>query len=516
MLLLGMMILFGRLAELQIIKGGYYRELAEGNRIRRVPISAARGNIYASDGELLIKNVEVKKTVIFDPLEGYEKMPVTDDTPEDEMLSEWQRQYEMGKSAGHITGYLGVVNKEEVKRVNPSCPEKGTLHFDSLIGRSGLEKMYECQLRGIDGEELVEVDTMGRRVRLLGRKTPIPGNDLLTTIDYKLQKKVSEVMEGKPGAVIISDPLGKIYALYSSPSFDPNYFVSGKNEELAKILTDESLPLFNRAIGGVYHPGSVYKIVTSIAGLEEKAIEPDFTYVDTGVVTVDEYSYTNWYLTQYGGVEGEIDLAKALARSTDTFYYKLGEFMGINALVDWSKRFGLDKPTGIDLPGEVNGLLPSPEWKKAVKGESWYLGNTYHMSIGQGDLTQTPLQSHTVMMTIAADGKVCRPFINKELQPDCYDLGVSETSLEVVKSGLISACAPGGTGVPFFDFSPQVACKTGTAETVEENVTHAWFVVYAPIENPEIVMTVLVEKGGGGSGVAAPIARELMDYIFNP
>ena len=516
MLLLSIVVLLGRLAELQVIKGAYYRELAEGNRIRRVPISAPRGSIYARGGETLVSNGELKKEVGFDPIEGYEKIPATDQTPVDEVIIEWARKYDMASITGHITGYLGEVNEEEVSKVDARCPQNGVLIHGGMVGRSGLEEEYECLLRGVNGEELVEVDTRGRRVRLLGRKLPISGNDLHTTIDFKLQKKVAEVMDGKPGAVIITNTKGEILALYSSPSYDPNIFVTGEQKQVNEILINENLPLFNRVIGGVYHPGSIYKIVTSTAALEEGAIGSDFTYVDTGVVSVDSYNYTNWYFTEYGGVEGEIDLPRALSRSTDTFYYKLGEFTGIDALVVWSHRFGLGEKTGIDLPGEVNGLVPTPEWKKATKGERWYLGNTYHMAIGQGDLIITPLQSHRIVSVIAANGQLCTPFINAQKEENCAKLSISDTTLQLIEDGMTRACKPGGTGVPFFDFPINVACKTGTAETVEANVTHAWFVVYAPLDNPEIIMTVLVEKGGGGSDIAAPIAREVFDYVFNP
>lgn len=508
----------GRVAELQIIKGAYYRDLAEGNRVRKVLIMPPRGKIFDKDGIAIADNIAVKKTVVFDPMEGYEKVLAQDDTPESDIITEWRRIYPFGQVFGHISGYLGEVNQGEVSKVDPNCSDKGVRILGSMIGRGGLEQYYDCHLRGIAGEELVEVDTKGNKIRTLGRKPALAGQDIYTTLDYKLQKKALELMQGEIGAVIVSKPTGEILAAVSSPSYDPNYFVDkqGGAQKLQEYFSDKSLPLFNRVIAGAYNPGSIFKMVTTSAAIEEGKIDSDYTYEDTGVVTVDEYEYKNWYFTQYGGVEGLVDPVKALARSTDTFYYKVGELVGPDALASWSRKFGLGSQSRIDLPGEVSGLVPTPEWKKAVKGERWFLGNTYHMSIGQGDLTITPIAAHGIASVFAAKGKLCRPFINMAKGENCADLGLSPESISLVYQGMKAACDPQGTGYEFVDFEPDVACKTGTAETYEKDVTHAWFTVFAPIENPQIVITVLVEKGGEGSKVAAPIARKLMDFIFHP
>lgn len=506
LLLLGVLVLVGRLGELQVIKGEYYRNLAEGNRVRRVPIVAARGKILDKNGVVLVDNDPVRKTAKFDPMEGYEKVLADPETPEDEVITEWSRKYIFGKAFGHITGYLGEVNANEVSKVDANCADRGVRALGSFIGRGGLEQFYGCTLRGIDGEELVEVDTMGSRVRTLGRKQPISGENLITNIDYKIQNKVAEAMEGKAGAAVVSTPKGEILALFSSPSFDPN-------EEISKYLVDETLPMFNRAITGTYHPGSIYKIVTTVAAVEEGVIDSDYRYTDTGVVSVDEFSYTNWYFTQYGGTEGEVDAIRAMARSTDTFYYEVGGLLGAEKLSDWSRRFGLASATNLDLPGEVGGLVPSPEWKKAVKGERWFLGNTYHMAIGQGDLAITPVENHRLAMFVANGGSICDLKIVGA--GDCGNLNVGQEAMYLVLEGMKEACNAGGTGSPFFDFTPDVACKTGTAETSVKDENHAWFTVF-DVEDPEVVVTVLVEKGGEGSKVAAPIAREIMDFIFHP
>jgi penicillin-binding protein 2 len=251
----------------------------------------------------------------------------------------------------------------------------------------------------------------------------------------------------------------------------------------------------------------------AIAALEEEEIDKDYLFEDTGVITVEtpygNFSYSNWYFNQYGGREGKIGVVRAIARSTDTFFYKLGEFVGIDKLVDWEKKFGLGEGTGVDIPGEIGGLVPSPEWKKEVIGELWFLGNTYHNSIGQGYLALTPIEVASITATLS-QGKLCEPQIAKD--GDCKDLKLSKANLSLVKEGMVAACTSGGTGYTFFDFPLKVACKTGTAETNEDGKTHAWFTLYAPADFPEIVTTVLVERGGEGSRVAGPIARKIMDY----
>ncbi|TEU02099.1 hypothetical protein E3I18_01615 [Candidatus Woesebacteria bacterium] len=516
-LILGFLILIGRLIELQIIKGKYFKTLAEGNRIRRLPIAAPRGQILARGGELLVGNKEVKKRVVFNPKEGFQKLDDITNVPEDELISEPIRDYKLGASLAHVTGYLGEVNETEVGKVDPECPEKGPKRIGALTGRTGLEEFYECKLNGIDGEELVEVDSLGRRIRTLGKREPIPGQDLKTKIDFNLQKEVAKAMEGKKGAIVITDTKGEVLALYSSPSFDPNLFVKGgESSQIQAVLKNKDLPLFDRVISGSFAPGSVYKPVVAVAALEEGEIDENFIYEDTGQIEIKtpygDFTYSNWYFNQYGGTEGEIDLVRAIARSTDTFFYKLGEFVGIDSLVEWSHKFNLGKKTQIDLLGEAEGLVPTPEWKKRVKGESWFLGNTYHMAIGQADLALTPLSVNTAISVIASEGELCPPKISQT--PECSSLGLDRKSLDLVREGMVGACSQGGTGFTFFDFEPQVACKTGTAETNEEGKTHAWFTVFGPAEEPELVLTVLVEKGGEGSQVAAPIAREIFDYWF--
>lgn len=535
-LILGFLVLAARLTDLSIIKGSYFKSLAEGNRIRRVPIVAPRGNIFARGGELMVGNKEVKLHLTFEKDEGYKKSKDVGGARGDEIISESQRNYLFGEVFAHITGFLGEVGEGELGKVRAQCPDKGPRKIGALVGRGGLEEEYDCLLSGIDGEELIEVDALGQKVRTLGRKKPISGSDLRTTIDFGLQTEIARLMTGKKGAVVVADPKGGILALYSSPSFDPNIFVSGEDSDaISKLLNDENLPLFDRVISGKYHPGSVYKPLVAIGSLEEGVVNKDFTFTDTGQIVVDSaygtFSYKNWYFTQYGGVEGTIGIEKALARSTDTFFYKLGELVGVEKLIDWSHLFGLDQKTGIDLPGEIPGFIPSPSWKMKELGERWFLGNTYHMAIGQGDIALTPIEINSYIASIAANGKLCKSqvFTNgdpKRLFPDrnqtndtgyCKQLEIGKGNLDLVKRGMVGVCAQGGTGYTFFDFESKsgvkAACKTGTAQT-ENGEPHAWFTVFAPVETPQIIATVLVENGGEGSKVAGPIARDIFNYWF--
>jgi len=443
-----------------------------------------------------------------------------------------KRVYPMKEIFAHSVGYLGQVSEEELTK------EKFDLKgysLASLLGRGGIEAQYEEVLRGREGSELVEVDTRGESVRRMGRILPTPGKILTLALDKKLQELAAKQMSGKKGGVIGLNPQnGEILILYSSPTFDPNIFLEEKSQdEAGEIIRDEeNQPLFNRAISGLYPPGSIFKIVTAVAGLEERKITASSLIADPGVIEVNNFKYANWYFTNYGRTEGNINLERAIARSTDTFFYKVGEMVGPEKLKAWAEVFGVDEIFGIDLPAESAGFVGSPEWKEEVKKEQWFLGNTYHLSIGQGDVALTPLGVNLMASVVASGGKLCKPRMlrigaeNTPYSSECQLLPIEKEYLEIIKNGMIGACSAGGTGWPFFDFKitrkdtegktesdGRVACKTGTAET-GDGQTHAWFTVFAPVENPEIVLTVLVERGGEGSSVAAPIAKEILKEYF--
>jgi penicillin-binding protein 2 len=514
------LILFAKLFEVQIIKGGYYRTLSQENRIRHVTIPAPRGRILARGGEELATNVEIKKRIKFAPDGSFKVTEDLTGAVAEEFIIDYKRVYVLGTKFSHALGYLAQVSPEEVEKINPDCPEKGPRKSDELTGKTGLEQTYECSLSGIPGEELIEINTLGSEIRILGRREPVPGRDLKTTIDYGLQQEVASYIDGKKGAVIVTDASGQIMAFYSYPGFDPNLFVNkNNNQEVSGLLKDPNLPFFNRVISGTYHPGSVFKPIVTLAALQEGVIDKNFRYNDQGVIKVNDYSYSNWYFTQYGRTEGLVDLVRAIARSTDTFFYTIGQKVGPDAIAKWAKSFGLDSITGIDIPGETIGLIPTPEWKEETKREAWFLGNTYHMAIGQGDVSVTPIEINNYISGIANGGKICKPRFNLDNNPNCRSVSVSKNNINLIKEGMEAACTEGGTAFTFFDFPQKhsgtiVACKTGTAEVGTDGIPHAWFTFFAPMDNPQIIATVLVERGGEGSSVAGPIARKIADYFF--
>ncbi len=525
-LVIGFLFLAGRLFELQVIFGSKNRALAEGNRIKKEVISAPRGIIYDRYGKELVRNIPLYRLKIEDgeceDEEGCFEVVSRDEALNLEAQGEIEnlrvdigRDYVYGEALAHLLGYLGEATKEEV--------ELGKYQIGDLVGRLGIEEEYDHLLRGQDGGVIYEVDTYGHQVREIGRFEPIPGSDLHLLIDADLSKKTYQALEGKTGAVVISKAEdNEVLALVSSPAFDPNLLsgtedgVNKREEKIEELFKNPQKPFFNRAIAGAYPPGSIFKIVTATAGVEEGKVNEKATYIDTGQIQIGEYIYRNWYFTQYGKTEGEINLVRAIKRSTDTFFYKVGEWVGATRLSEWASAFGLGKKTGITLPGEVAGLVPSPQEKERLKGERWFLGNTYHFAIGQGDILTTPLQINSLTTIIANGGQLCRPVLLKDGERDCQSLRLEELSLRLVKEGMKEACSPEGTAFPFFDFQPQVACKTGTAEFGDpEGKTHAWLTAFTPEDKPEIVTTALIEKGGEGSEVAAPVVKEIIDYYFH-
>lgn len=530
LLTIGFLLLVGRLFELQIIFGAKNRALAEGNRIKREILPAPRGIIYDRKGKPLVRNVPIYRscqpTAISCQLISRDEALEMEARGEEENLRvDIGREYLYGEILAHVLGYLGEANEEEVK--------SGKFKMGDLVGRMGVEQEYDQILRGQDGGEIYEVDAHGRKIREIGKIEPIPGKDLYLSIDAELSKVAYEALGDRAGAVVATEPkTGKVLVLVSSPSFDPNIMNRAGEQEsrrIEELLNDPEKPFFNRAIGGIYPPGSTFKIVTAVAGIEEGKIKRDTIYEDTGEIRVGEYVYKNWYFTQYGKTEGKIDLIRAIKRSTDTFFYKVGEWVGPTRLAQWGQAFGLGKKTGIDLPGEAEGFVPTTEWKEKTKGERWFLGNTYHFAIGQGDLLVTPLQINMMTSVIANEGKLCQPIvvqntseeslrttIRGEKQSSCQDLKLKPETLRLVKEGMRGACSTGGTAFPFFDFSPPVACKTGTAEFGDpQNRTHAWLTAFAPSDDSRIVVTALVEGGGEGSYVAAPIVKKVMEYYFS-
>lgn len=467
-LFLAFFVLVSRLFWLQIIKGEHYFLIAQENRIKIEKILAPRGVIYDRGDKVLVNN-----------------------TPEG-------REYLYGKALSHVLGFLGEATEEEVKNQG--------YQLGDLVGKDGVEKIYDRLLRGRDGGKILEVSADGEVLRELGQVEAMAGENIKLEIDLGLQERAFKAMEGHRGALVASTPDGKVLALVSSPSFQPH--------KIEEVLDAEDQPLFNRAISGLYPPGSTFKVITAVAGLEEGKIDENTLIEDTGEIRIGKWRFGNWYYDKYRKKEGIIGLVKAIKRSNDIFFYRVGERLGINKLADWAKFFGIDKLSGIDLPGESEGRMPDPSWKKEYKGEDWFLGDTYITAIGQGDILMTPLALNMMTSVIANKGLLCQPRVRADQDSVCEDLKIKEKNLRLVKEGMKQACETGGTGWPFFNFIPPVACKTGTAEVLKEKLPHAWFTLFAPVENPEIVLTVLLEEAGEGSYEAAPVAKEVLEYWF--
>lgn len=538
-LFIGLGLLMSRLFLLTVIQGNRFRQLAQENRLQEQKIYAPRGIIYDRKGVPLVRNIPA--FVLPDKQIFFENPPATQSAQIQEIAV---RDYVFKDLFAHVLGYTAEVSAEEL----------GKLVLGDLVGKMGIEKSYDETLRGVDGKLLFEVDALGQKIRTLGRVEPKTGKNLMLTLDSDLQKAAQETIAGKKGAIVVSNSqTGEILAYYSSPSFDPNLFIRG--EEIKKLFEDPNQPLFDRVIAGTYPPGSTFKIITSVAALESGTIDKETKIEDTGILKVGEFSFGNWYFNQYGKKEGWLDIVGAIKRSNDIFFYTIGEKTGIETIAGWARKMGLGKKTGIDIDGEAEGLMPDPAWRKKERGEDWYLGNTYHIAIGQGDILATPLQVNTWTNVIASGGKLCQPHLTKDQRSIrqladkdqnelCKDLEIKKENIELIREGMKEACAVGGTGYPLFDFKVQsakiktdnvdffeakestvsakpyvgipVACKTGTAEygDLKNSKTHAWFTVFAPVYNPQITITVLVEGGGEGSTVAAPMAKKILEEWF--
>jgi len=515
-LILSLGVLFVGVFRLSVIRQQYYKTLARDNRIVETSIPAARGKVLDRKGRVIAQSVyqyfkkegDNKVYVNSGDFAGYQ-------FEGKDLAFDLKRQYLYGESMGSIVGYVGKTNDSDLK--NGKCGQ--TLDGNDLVGRMGAEDWFDCQLRGRDGKRLVEVDAKGKYVREMGRAEPEPGSNLNLSIDAFWQDKVYKMLEGKKGVVIMSRPdSGKIITLVSSPGFDPNVFSYETDKEMIKKYLEDgnNLPMLNRTIAGNYHPGSTFKIVMATAGLESGVINSNSLIEDTGIIKIGDYSYSNWLWTKRGATDGMVDIVTAIKRSNDIFFYKLGEGLGVDRIKTWANKYGFGQKTGVELAGEVTGLVPDNEWKLAAKGERWFLGNTYHLSIGQGDLGTTPIQVNQMTNVIANGGSRCKMTIVNDGRIECQNLDISQKTLELITEGMKKACHSGGTAWPLFNFKTEIACKTGTAEVGDGSKdTHAWLTAFAPADDPEISITVMIERGGEGSDTAAPIVGDILKEWFN-
>ena len=578
--LVGFLALCLRMWHLQIIKGEEFSRLSKHNRIRIREIPASRGMILDRRGRILIDNrPSFEVLLIPEDIEDMEKTTrflhrILKVTPEEvqkrleankhrppfkpiriqsdisrlhlALLKTHQldlpglildvhprRAYNYGNMAFHLMGYLGEINGHELKQSRFKGYQMG-----DIIGKYGAEQQWESFLKGIDGGRQVEVDAHGRELKVLQRVKSHPGNNLFLTIDLDLQMTCETLLQGKEGAIVAMNPRnGQILAMVSHPSYDPSLFAGGINhDDWETLIQNPFHPLQNRAIQGQYAPGSVFKVITAIASLEERVISPQEFLFCGGSYRFGNRTYRCW---RKGG-HGKINLHRAIVESCDVFFYQVGQRLGIDTLAKYAKAFGFGKATGISLNDEKPGLIPSSEWKKKVYNEPWYKGETLSCAIGQGFILVTPLQLLNALSAIATEGILYLPQLVgrierangkllKSYKPiSIGKIPVSPENLMLIREALLGVVNEDrGTGRVARIKGVSVSGKTGTAqvislrEDVKEEDTpyeyrdHAWFVAYAPMESPIISVAVLVEHGGHGASASAPIARKVIQKYLS-
>jgi penicillin-binding protein 2 len=576
---IALLILAGRAGQLTLIEGTRHRDLADGNRIRAASIPAPRGDILDQGGVVIARNAADWRATVTpgdlpqDPahrLRVLHRLSALTGTPVGELenllkadsrstavvvaraldlttaltiRSEYTalpgvsveaapvREYPYGPLYAHLLGYTGRIDERELASV-----ERGRYAPEDQIGKTGLEAKYEDLLHGINGARQLEVDSLGRPVRNLAGVDPLAGTPLHLTIDHRLQlfmrdrleKMVEEV--GATGAVGVAlDPRsGAVRGYVSLPSFDPNPFSRGISEDDYRALLHHSAhPLLDRVMVGTYPPGSTIKPFIGAVALDAGTITPQTTINGPKEIVIGGQSFPDYQARGPG-----VNLQRALMVSSNVFFYGVGggfdiagvgkiSGLGIERLSAGLSRFAFGQPTGIDLPGEGSGVIPTPEWKRRVKGESWYLGDTYHASIGQGELTVTPLQLATSLAAIANGGTIYRPYLldragdGKKKSPHAVrNLGFSESALSEIRKGMRETVRA-GSARSLASLPVEVAGKTGTAEFGPDNSsTHAWFEAYAPANDPTIALVVMIEGGGESFEAAVPPAKDILAAYF--
>ncbi len=550
------LILVFRLWHLQVISGSEYRELAQKNTIRPIRVEGIRGDIFDRYGRVLAENTPGYNIRIFRsgredasrenwrqvfeklgmekeledfPLKQYAYLKKDADWKTVSWLSERRaylpelnievyprRTYPGGEKLSHVLGYTGEINPSELERFG----DEGYLSGDT-IGKAGIERTMERYLRGEPGGRQVLVNAFGHNIDVLAEREPGRGNDIRLTVDYEIQKTAEEQLEGKKGAIIVMDPRnGEILAMASRPGFDPN-ILSGRltRQQWREFL--ESEPVFeSKSYQWSSPPGSVFKPVLAVAGLEEGIIKPEETVDCTGAYYLGRHRFRCWRREGHG----PMDMKESLVYSCNVYFYTLGSRIGINTLVDYSRKFGFGRTAGLEISGESPGLFPDPQWKRQRYGVSWYPGDTVNVSIGQGFVLATPLQIATLYSALANGGTVYRPrLLHSILSPDGRviwegeprverELGISAETLGFVRQSLAEVVER-GTGIYAATDRAAAAGKTGTAQN-PHGENHAWFAGFAPAENASAVIVVLIEHGGQGSHAAAPIFKKIAERIF--
>lgn len=560
-------ILVARAAWMQIGEGDMYTILAESNRLRTISLWPLRGIIHDRTGAILAENApRFQATVIprFVPLDPEERervvgeasrllgksyadllaiVSVTSTAQDEEVIiadsvpytqaiayditlprlpgfhlqAHPMRHYPWSdrvQSLSHVLGYVGRLSPEEYG----AKKTQGYRRADE-IGKTGVERSYETELRGTLGSRMNEVDARGSVKGFAGELSPQNGEDLKLTLDVHLQEAAElalltqiERAKAKRGSVVATDPRdGSVLALVSWPSYSNNDFAGTVSSTVYQALVqDPERPLFPRAIAGAYPSGSTIKIAISLAALTEKIITPDTTVVSSGGVRLGAWFFPDWK----AGGHGVTNVRKAIANSVNTFYYYIGgglgsfQGLGVDRLSTWMKTFGLSSKTGIDLSGENAGFVPTKKWREE-RGGHWYIGDTYNLSIGQGDLLVTPLQVNAYTTTIAMLGKWFVPHVVEKPVVERPPIEADVANFQVVREGMRD-CVTGGSCRSLSDLPMPTGAKTGTAQGHDDKNTHAWFTAFAPYDGPEIVVTVLIEEGGEGSSFAAPVAKKVL------
>lgn len=569
--------LVSRLGYLQVVQGKYYEKLADGNRIKLIPVMAPRGILYDRNGLAMVSN-RPGFTVSLVPISGpvsdevivklagilamkpeeirakvaqkdgsFEPVKVKTDIGPDIVTRIEERKTELpgvvieiqpirnyvnNELGAHVFGYVSEISEQELEG-----KKRDGYRLGDIIGKAGLEKMYDRLLRGQDGGGQVEVDVTGRPVQILGKKEAVPGESLFLTIDYRIQKATEQAIDeqlqylqtktrytnAKAAAAVVMNPkTGEVLAMVSRPTFNPNLFNGGiSSKEWNAINGNPFHPMENKVISGEYPPGSTFKIIVGAAALEMGKVTPEEKILDTG---------KHWIIDK-GNSEGEalgwINFREALSKSDNVYFYEMGNRLGIDNIERYARMFGLGKVTGINLLGESEGLVANRKYKERVYGEDWYLSETFDAAIGQGFQLATPLQMVSVMSQIANGGTQYKPYlvskivspagqIVKDYAPEkTGEVKLSPQFLRLIQNSLRDVAADGGTASnDFSGFPIPIAGKTGTAEN-SHGEDHGWFVAYGPFDDPRIAVAVIVEQGGFGASSAVPIAKKIFEAAFN-
>jgi penicillin-binding protein 2 len=579
--------LFARFVYLQVIQHEYYRTRAEENRISLIPVIPNRGIIFDRNGMVMARNysaftleitpaktdgleqtidrlaeiveIQAKDRKRFKRLleegKNFESIPIRTRLSDEEVArfaanryrfpgvevkARLFRQYPMGSLASHALGYIGRINTKDLEWIDESeqtANYKGTDH----VGKTGIEQHYEFELHGTTGYEQVEVDASGQAVRVLSRTAPIPGNNLNLTLDSKLQEIAEQAFGNRRGALVAIDPnTGGVLALVSSPTFDPNLFVDGiRFDDWETLNNDADKPMLNRAIYSAYPPGSTFKPFMALAALETGKRTPNQAISDPGYFNFGGHQFRD---DKKGG-HGIVDMYRSIVESCDTYYYMLANDLGIDNIATFMKPFGFGQKSGIDIPGESEGVLPSPEWKKKrfrrPEQQKWYAGETISIGIGQGYNAYTPIQLALATATLANNGIMFRPHLVREIvnsrtgerraiEPyPVRTIPLKADHIATIRRAMLGVTTEGTGARAFAGAAYTVGGKTGTAQvfslkgdkyqagTLREHLRdHGLFIAFAPADKPRIALAVLVENGGFGAQAAAPIARQVLDYYL--